>query len=269
VGSEMTPQSTILNDWSDFWFKDIGVNAIPADTKNKKINVSWKEYQDKPIPKEVHESRKKAGYYSNGIAIILGEVFRGPYQGNFLVGIDIDKKIGLTEFLNRNNKSAFLKDFAQKTIVEQHKDELHKAHIYFYSPIPFPQKTPDTILGLEIKSKGEHGTMFVSSSTHENGYNYEIIGPAREPLLLSLENAMEMMNHIDYICTKHGLEYLQSERNQILTEPLKKIIKSLKIDTDFQYKIPEGMRNTTLLSFTDSFIEIIKKLVKRSLKVSL
>jgi hypothetical protein len=85
VGSEMTPQSTILNDWSDFWFKDIGVNAIPADTKNKKINVSWKEYQDKPIPKEVHESRKKAGYYSNGIAIILGEVFRGPYQGNFLV----------------------------------------------------------------------------------------------------------------------------------------------------------------------------------------
>jgi hypothetical protein len=131
---------------------------------------------------------------------------------------------------------------------------LHKAHIYFYSPIPFPQKVADTVIGLEVKSKGEHGTMFVSSSTHENGFNYEIIGPAREPLLLSSENAMEMMNHIDYICTKHGLEYLQSERNQILTDPLKKIIKSLKIDTDFQYKIPEGMRNTTLLSFADSLL---------------
>jgi hypothetical protein len=88
----MTPQLTILNNSADTWFYDVGVNVIPADTKNKKINVSWKGYQDKPIPKEVHESRKKAGYYSNGIAIILGEVFHGPYQGNFLVGIDIDKK---------------------------------------------------------------------------------------------------------------------------------------------------------------------------------
>ena len=265
----MSPQSTILNDWSDFWFDGVGVNVIPANTKNKNISINWKEYQNKPIPKEIHESRKNAGYYSNGIAIILGEVFRGPYQGNFLVGIDIDRKLGLTEFLNRNNKSAFLKDFAQKTIVEQHKDELHKAHIYFYSPIPFPQKTPDAVIGLEVKSKGEHGTMFVSSSTHTNGYNYEIVGPAREPLLLSTENAMEMMNHIDYICTKYGLEYLQNERNQILTEPLKKLIKTLKIDADFQYRIPEGMRHTTLLSFADSLLinhKNNKKISKDELK---
>ena len=65
---------------------------------------------------------------------------------------------------------------------------------------------------------------------------------------------MEMMNHIEYICTKHGIEYLQSERNQILTEPINKIIKSLKIDADFQYKIPERVKNPTVLSFADSLL---------------
>jgi hypothetical protein len=45
-----------------------------------------------------------------------------------------------------------------------------------------------------------------------------------------------------------------SERNQILPEPINKIIKSLKIDADFQYKIPERVRNTTVLSFADSLL---------------
>ena len=44
-----------------------------------------------------------------------------------------------------------LRNLLKKTIVEQHKDELHRAHIYFDSPMPFPQKLPDSILGIEIK----------------------------------------------------------------------------------------------------------------------
>lgn len=257
-----------INQWADFWYYKIGVNVIPANTKNKSINVSWKEYQDKLISNEVHELRKKNGHYDKGIAIILGKVFRGKYQRDqyYLVGIDIDKKIGLEEFLTnrKNNKSTSLKEFAQKTIVEQHKDELHKAHIYFYSPIPFPQKTPDSVLGIEIKSKGEHGTMFVSFSIHENGFNYEIIRPAKEPLLLSSENAIELMSHIENIYTKYGIEYLQSERNKILTEPLKKIINSFQIDSYFQYNIPEGQRHSTMLSFANSLL--IKHRNKKSKK---
>jgi hypothetical protein len=30
---------------------------------------------------------------------------------------------------------------SQKFLVEQHKDNPDKAHIYFYSPIPFPKKS--------------------------------------------------------------------------------------------------------------------------------
>ena len=33
--TSMSPQSTILNEWSDFWYYQIGVNVIPANTKDK------------------------------------------------------------------------------------------------------------------------------------------------------------------------------------------------------------------------------------------
>ena len=36
--------------------------------------------------------------------------------------------------------------FVVKTIVEQHTDELHRAHIYFYSPISFSQNSLGSIL---------------------------------------------------------------------------------------------------------------------------
>ena len=42
-----------------FLYYDLGLNPIPANTKNKTISVSWGEYHDKPIPVEVHESTKK------------------------------------------------------------------------------------------------------------------------------------------------------------------------------------------------------------------
>jgi hypothetical protein len=56
---------------------------------------------------------------------------------------------------------------AHKFIVEQHKDNLEKAHIYFYSPIPFPKKSSDSILGLEVKGVGEHGIAYCAPSIHQ------------------------------------------------------------------------------------------------------
>lgn len=243
-----------MNDSADYYYYELGVNPIPADTKNKTITIRWKEYQDKSIPDKVHKSRKKMGHYDKGIAIILGKVFRGKNIGQYLVGIDIDREKGVVEFLTKNNRSTTLKEFAEKTLVEQHKDELHKAHIYFYSPIPFPQKTPDSVLGIEVKSEGEHGLMFVSPSIHKNGYNYEIIGPSKEPLILSSENAIDLISHIDSVCRRYNIEYLQSEKNNKLLEPLRQIIDSLHIPEDFQYRIPEGVRHATLLSFANSLL---------------
>jgi P4 family phage/plasmid primase-like protien len=237
----------IINQLANFWFYIIGVNVIPFDTQKRiPIIAHYDQYQNEPIPIEIYEQWKRKGKFEKGIAIILGKVYRGNNIGQYLIGIDIDREKGLREFLTKNNRHTELEKFAEKTIVEQHKDELHKAHIYFYSPILFPQKIPDSILGIEIKSRGEHGIMFVSPSIHKNGFNYEIIGNAKEPLLLSSLQAIELMRHIDNICNKYGLKYLEKAKNKILTEPLEKIIKTLKIHV--------GERHMTMISFADSLL---------------
>ena len=62
--------------------------------------------------------------FEKGIAIILGKVHRGNNKNQYLIGIDIDREKGLREFLTKNNRQTELQKFAEKTIVEQHKDEL-------------------------------------------------------------------------------------------------------------------------------------------------
>src|SRR5215213_9692122 len=202
----------IINQWADFWFYNIGVNIIPFDTQKRMPIISQYDiYQHQPISIETYEQWKREDKFEKGIAIILGKVYRGNNIGKYLIGIDIDREKGLREFLTKNNRHVELKQFAGKTIVEQHKDELHRAHIYFYTSIPFPQKSADSIVGIEIKSRGEHGIMFVTPSIHKNGFNYEIVGNAKKPLLLSSSQAIELMRHIDNICSKHGLKYLEKE----------------------------------------------------------
>src|SRR5215208_97019 len=62
------------------------------------------------------------------------------------------------------------------------------------------------------------------------------------------------MRHIDNICSKHGLKYLEKEKNKILTKLLRKIIKTLKIEPELHYNIYEGERHMTMLSFADSLL---------------
>ena len=48
------PNTWTLNQWADFWRYRIGVNVIAADTKNKTIHDEWKDWQNNPIPEELH-----------------------------------------------------------------------------------------------------------------------------------------------------------------------------------------------------------------------
>ena len=68
------PHLDDYNGWADFWRVDIGVNVIPADTKNK-ITQSWLEWQNKPIPDKIHNEWKDTGAFSKGMAVILGKVW--------------------------------------------------------------------------------------------------------------------------------------------------------------------------------------------------
>ena len=77
-------------------------------------------------------------------------------------------------------------------MVEQRRDDINRAHIYFISPIPIPSKGTDSKIGIEVKGEGSHGLIFVSPSMHKNGaYPYEIIG-TKNIANLSHRQALEL-----------------------------------------------------------------------------
>ncbi len=177
---------TDINTWADFWFYVIGVNIIPADTKKREIKVKWSEYQNKPVLDEVHQLRKKYNNYSQGIALIPGKVWRGPHKDKLLVFIDLDNQKAIDEVCNIFNCEN-LELLSNYVIVEQHKDNKTKAHLYFYSNHTFNKKSSDVsklkdlidknkIPAIEVKGLGEHGVAYCSPSMHKNGQKYEVIG---------------------------------------------------------------------------------------------
>jgi putative DNA primase/helicase len=101
--------------------------------------------------------------------------------------LDNQKAIG--EVCNIFDKT--LQQLSDYVIVEQHKDDTSKAHLYFYSNHIFSLKSSDVsklkdvidmneIPAIEVKGLGDHGVAYCSPSPHKNGQNYEVIG-ALEP----------------------------------------------------------------------------------------
>jgi P4 family phage/plasmid primase-like protien len=243
--------SSQFNQMADYWHYTIGANVIPADTVNKRTSFRWSEFKDKPIPDETHEAIKRAGGYDNGIAIMAGKLHRGPNKGKSIVLVDIDTKKGREEFLPVFGETGDMEKLAEKTIVEQHADNKEKAHVYFLSPFPFPNMGPNSKLGVEIKSKGEHGIVFCSPSMHKDGYPYQIMG-TKTPLELKPAEAIEMVQKINTMYKRNGLSYL--DRKSRLSEELKHIAKTLKINESDYGVISEGERHNTLISMANSIL---------------
>ena len=44
-----------MNSCADHWRYEIGPNVIPFDTRNRIPKINWKEFQDKPIPEQLHK----------------------------------------------------------------------------------------------------------------------------------------------------------------------------------------------------------------------
>ena len=153
---------------------------------------------------------KKEDKFKEGFMIILGKIWRGSNKGHYYIGIDIDKEFGIKEFCSRNGKTITLQEFSNKTVVEQHRDDLTKAHIYFISPIPFPLKNSDKILGIEVKRY-----LVPAPNIHANGFRYEVIGNKKEPVILNQKQALELIRHIDSICRKNGQKYLDLTKNKL------------------------------------------------------
>jgi hypothetical protein len=152
---------------------------------------------------------KEQGVFLQGIAIIPGRVWhREDKKDQYFTFLDADKQKAIDELCSRNGKATTLQEMSQKFIVEQHKDNLQKAHIYFYSPMPFPKKSSDSVLGLEVKGLGEHGIAYCANSMHKDGQPYKIIGTTN-PIVLTADQANEYIERIDEMCKRYDLEYLE------------------------------------------------------------
>ena len=189
-------------------------------------------------------------FYS-GIAVILGRTYQEDPE-LYLIGIDCDSNKAIEEFTTTNEKLVPIGKLSEKFMVEQHKDESDSLHVYFFSPIPFPNKGANTQVGLEVKGSGGKGYMITYPSIHANGYQYEIVG-THEPCILTKPHAIEMIQHLEEIFRKNGLEYLDKV-NSVLNLDLKNMIKSLDIRSDLAITIHEGERHSTLVSIANSIL---------------
>jgi Bifunctional DNA primase/polymerase, N-terminal len=209
------------NAWADYWRNVVGVNVIPAQTRAKKIFVEWKQWQNQPIPDEVHERWKSEGKFNDGMAIICGKVWRGQHAGKYFNFIDCDNKKAIDEICAALGYNSLI-DMSRFLIIEQHADDPTRAHIYVYSDVPFIQKGSDVnvvvptegqtidvneIPYFEVKGEASHGMAFCTPSFHKKGHRYNILGVSTTQILPEA-GAKYVMECIDSICKKHGLHYL-------------------------------------------------------------
>lgn len=213
--AETQIQPKTFNDWADYWRNVIGVNVIPADTKHKRTNIPWKQYQDSPIPVEQHEQWKAEDAFRNGMAVIAGKVWHNYAKKElYLICVDLDNLKAIDEFAING-----LDKMAAHVLVEQHKDDRNKAHVYFYAIKPFPKKSSDKvnpdlaqkiakdeIPAIEVKGLGQHGISYCTPSIHQNNHPYQIIGTL-EPTTVN-----DFEKHIDSICKKFGIPYLEAAK---------------------------------------------------------
>ena len=256
----------IMNKSADFWFYEIGVNVIPANTKIKETHESWTQWQDQSIPDELHESHKMNRDYNYGIAIIPGKIWRGTHKDKYLVAIDLDNKKAIGEFCGDG-----LDDLKQQTLIEQTSNP-EKMHIYFIVEREIPNKSSDKtntdilakinaneIPALEVKSNSK-GIMFCAYSPHKNGSNYQIKGTLKPQIF----NAQDLENRIGGICDKYGIPYGFNNSNNNNSIGYQTPIEDLwKPET----KILEGHnRHLELLRIMESLLQNNRKMPLNKLK---
>lgn len=203
-----TPAAEDYNGWADFWRYDIGSNVIPWNKGEGRCNkVSWIEWQDKPIPQELHDRWKSTNAFKDGIAIIPGICWhKKPFNPKLRLWIiDSDKQSSIDAICTLNGKHITIYDLSKEFIVEKHLDDSTRLHIYGYyeSDSPFPNVGSGKIC--ELKCDGKHGIVRCTNSLHyfedketgkiiEKGHRYGIIGTI-EP---SINNAF--VEHVLGIC---------------------------------------------------------------------
>lgn len=171
--------------------------------------MSWKEYQEKPIPEKMHQEWVKNGAFLSGIAGIFGPVWHRPDKKGYYFGqIDADNALAIKEIIAWKG-DANIAAFAKRTIVEQHEDNIENSmHVGLYSKHPLVNKDPDVSKSekdkpsFEVHCVGRMGIM--SASKHRKGYPMMLLnsGATTEPMTCE-DSSFE--NYLNCVCIRYGL----------------------------------------------------------------
>lgn len=241
----------------DHFYYKVGSNIIPIPYKEKKSNTTWKEYQNNIQKGNEYESLKKK-YPKSNWGVITGKLLRGPYEGKYLVCIDLDNKKAMDVFLSFYPDVSNIDEMSKKTIVVQHDDAKNKkAHYYLVTTKPITKRgriygtseDEDNLPIFEIKS--DSSTYIIDpGSTHPNNFPYKIIG-TKSLMVLNGDQSDQLENKINDIYKKCFPEFYKKnilKRESKLHIGLKKIAKTLIMEEDIPV-IKEGTRNLTLFNF--------------------
>ncbi len=192
----------------DYWHYKLKVNVVPANYLEKRPVGEWTYYQTNRVSDEQLEKWKKDGAFNNGFVIFPGKTY---HDNNtlYLVCIDCDEKQAIDEILSIDKELDSINSLSKKYLVEQHDDKPHSMHLYFLSPIPFPSKAKDAIIGLEVRSNEK--LLVVPAPNFASRWSSMENKRENNPPILTTEQARTWLSNLNNICNKHGLSYLNQK----------------------------------------------------------
>jgi Bifunctional DNA primase/polymerase, N-terminal len=194
-----------------YWIHTIGSDLAAADTRNK--DPSLEKWSNNLSDNIDYDRRLEQGLYDRGVAIICGQLRRGPYSGKYLSVLDFDNLEALESFLKLLGIT--LQQLGRWTRVEWHENQA-KIHVFLITSSPFKNIAPAK--GLEVM--GEKKLTFVSPSINKDGNPYKPYD-TEQIVILDDVNKMKIENIIDtFVFEKTGCSYLSEDgKKQYLAPP--------------------------------------------------
>jgi putative DNA primase/helicase len=143
-----------------YWI-GLGCDLVACNTRTKK---GYKEkWSNNRVNNYDYNARLEQGFYDDGVAIICGQLRRGPHKGKWLTCLDFDNLEAFAKF------GIDYKIVAEMTRVEW-AGNLAKVHVFIITDKPIKDADKN---GLEIKSTNSY-LAFVSPSINKNNQPYRV-----------------------------------------------------------------------------------------------
>jgi P4 family phage/plasmid primase-like protien len=132
-GEENTSSSTAAdhrNILLDYLFYQIGANVVGlvhTEDGEPRFWGTWAWKYQRAMTDQEFENEKTAGAYNNGVAMVMGKLWRGPNEGKYINGFDFDNQLAVKEFLKRTNTT--IDKLSEKTLLEHHEDATKNGHL--------------------------------------------------------------------------------------------------------------------------------------------